>query len=96
MCNSKAVPSSSRKEVELLLVKFAERLAELGTLESMPKMEGKRMLAMFAPKGQEKVLTQIRVYDQLLTELLIWILNIFDYDLSVTCLLLPETVKWGR
>jgi translation initiation factor IF-3 len=35
---------------ELLLLKFAERLAELGTLESMPKMEGRRMLAIFAPK----------------------------------------------
>ncbi|MDQ3845255.1 MAG: translation initiation factor IF-3, partial [Bacteroidota bacterium] len=28
---------------ELLLLKFAERLAETGTLESMPKLEGKRM-----------------------------------------------------
>lgn len=35
---------------ELLLLKFAERLAEFGQLESMPKMEGKRMLAIFAPK----------------------------------------------
>jgi translation initiation factor IF-3 len=39
---------------QLLLLKFAERLAELGTLESMPKMEGRRMLAMFAPKSQKK------------------------------------------
>jgi translation initiation factor IF-3 len=38
----------------LLLLKFAERLAETGTLESMPKMEGRRMLAMFAPKSQKK------------------------------------------
>jgi len=36
---------------ELLLLKFAERLADLGALESMPKMEGKRMLAIFAPKN---------------------------------------------
>lgn len=35
---------------ELLLLKFAERLNEVGALEGMPKMEGKRMLAMFAPK----------------------------------------------
>ena len=35
---------------ELLLLKFAERLTEFGSLESMPKMEGKRMLAMFSPK----------------------------------------------
>ena len=39
---------------QLLLLKFAERLAEVGTLESMPKMEGRRMLAMFAPKSQKK------------------------------------------
>ena len=38
---------------ELLLLKFAERLAEHGTLESMPKMEGKRMLAMFTPKKKK-------------------------------------------
>ena len=39
---------------QLLLLKFAERLAEFGTLESMPKMEGRRMLAMFAPKSGKK------------------------------------------
>lgn len=39
---------------ELLLLKFAERLSEIGILESMPKMEGRRMLAMFAPKSQKK------------------------------------------
>ena len=39
---------------ELLLLKFAERLAENGVLESMPKMEGRRMLAMFAPKTKKK------------------------------------------
>jgi translation initiation factor IF-3 len=39
---------------QLLLLKFAERLAEVGALESMPKMEGKRMLAMFAPKSAKK------------------------------------------
>ena len=39
---------------ELLLLKFAERLAEIANLESMPKMEGRRMLAMFAPKGKKK------------------------------------------
>src|SRR5690606_16171626 len=31
---------------QLLLLKFAEKLADYGTLESMPKMEGRRMLAM--------------------------------------------------
>ncbi len=39
---------------ELLLLKFAERLVEVGTLESMPKLEGKRMFAIFAPKSQKK------------------------------------------
>src|SRR6202142_1263499 len=39
---------------ELLLLKFAERMAEHGALESMPKMEGKRMLAIWAPKPQKK------------------------------------------
>ncbi len=39
---------------ELLLLKFADRLKEVGALEGMPKMEGKRMLVMFAPKSQKK------------------------------------------
>ncbi len=39
---------------ELLLLKFAERLAEVGTLESMPKMEGRRMIAIFTPKKKGK------------------------------------------
>ena len=39
---------------KLLLLKFAERLTDIGVLESMPKMEGRRMLAMFAPKGKKK------------------------------------------
>ena len=39
---------------QLLLLKFAERMTEVGNLESMPKMEGRRMLAMFAPKGKKK------------------------------------------
>ena len=39
---------------QLLLLKFAERLNEFGTLESMPKMEGRRKLAMYAPKSQKK------------------------------------------
>jgi translation initiation factor IF-3 len=39
---------------ELLLLKFAERLNEFGVLEGLPKMEGKRMLAIWAPKPQKK------------------------------------------
>jgi translation initiation factor IF-3 len=38
----------------LLLLKFAERLAEVGQPEALPKMEGKRMLIIFAPKAQKK------------------------------------------
>lgn len=39
---------------QLLLLKFAERLAEFGSLEGMPKMEGKRMLVIFTPKTSKK------------------------------------------
>lgn len=38
---------------ELLLLKFADSLKEVGALEGLPKMEGKRMLVMFAPKAQK-------------------------------------------
>lgn len=38
---------------ELLLLKFAERLEEYGSLEHMPKMEGRRMLAIFSPKKKK-------------------------------------------
>jgi translation initiation factor IF-3 len=38
---------------ELLLLKFAERLAEAGALEGLPKMDGKRMIAIFAPKAKK-------------------------------------------
>ncbi len=39
---------------ELLLLKFADKLKDVGSLEGMPKMEGKRMLVMLAPKSQKK------------------------------------------
>lgn len=39
---------------ELILLKFAERLSEVGALEGMPTMEGKRMIAIFAPKSAKK------------------------------------------
>lgn len=35
---------------EILLLKFAQELADLGTIESMPKLEGKRMIVMINPK----------------------------------------------
>jgi translation initiation factor IF-3 len=39
---------------ELVLLKFAERLAEIGQVEGLPKLEGKRMLMVIAPKTQKK------------------------------------------
>jgi translation initiation factor IF-3 len=39
---------------ELILLKFAERLAEIGQPEALPKLEGKRMFLMLAPKSQKK------------------------------------------
>jgi translation initiation factor IF-3 len=39
---------------ELLLLKFADRLKDVGQLESMPKLEGKRMLAIISPKTGKK------------------------------------------
>ncbi len=39
---------------ELLLLKFADRLKDVGALEGMPKLEGKKMQIMLAPKPQSK------------------------------------------
>lgn len=39
---------------ELLLLKFADRLKDFGSLEGLPKLEGKRMQVMFAPKPQSQ------------------------------------------
>lgn len=39
---------------EILLLKFAQALEELGKVEQMPKLEGKRMYMMMAPKGNIK------------------------------------------
>ena len=35
---------------EILLLKFAQELEDLGALEQMPKLEGKRMTVIFNPK----------------------------------------------
>jgi translation initiation factor IF-3 len=37
---------------EILLLKFATALEELGKVEAMPKLEGKRMYLLMAPKGK--------------------------------------------
>src|SRR6201985_954680 len=39
---------------ELVLLKFAERLAEVGQPETLPKLEGKRMFLMLTPKTGKK------------------------------------------
>ena len=39
---------------ELVLLKFAERLADSGQPESLPKLEGKRMFLMLTPKTAKK------------------------------------------
>lgn len=39
---------------ELLLLKFVEALDEVGKIEQMPKMEGKRMIIHVAPKKKAK------------------------------------------
>lgn len=39
---------------EYLLLKFADELKESGKVESMPKLEGKRMTMYMAPKPQKK------------------------------------------
>ncbi|MBC7536510.1 MAG: translation initiation factor IF-3 [Ferruginibacter sp.] len=44
---------------ELLLLKFADRLKDVGALEGLPKMEGKRMLVMFAPRAQKKKVSEL-------------------------------------
>jgi translation initiation factor IF-3 len=35
---------------EIIMLKFAQELAEVGKVESLPKLEGKRMIMIIAPK----------------------------------------------
>ncbi|MGN0088346.1 MAG: translation initiation factor IF-3 [Candidatus Limimorpha sp.] len=39
-----------KEQGELILLKFAQALEDFGKVESLPKLEGKRMLMMVAPK----------------------------------------------
>lgn len=39
---------------ELILLKFAKRLEEVGVVEQLPKLEGKRMIMFLAPKAKAK------------------------------------------
>lgn len=39
-----------KEQGEIILLKFAQALADFGKVEAMPKLEGKRMMMMIAPK----------------------------------------------
>lgn len=39
-----------KEKGELMLLKFAQELSEYGKVEQMPKLEGKRMMMIIAPK----------------------------------------------
>lgn len=39
---------------QILLLKMAERLEEFGTVEQMPKLEGRRMTMILSPKAKKK------------------------------------------
>jgi translation initiation factor IF-3 len=43
-----------KEQGELILLKFAQELDEFGKAESLPKLEGKRMMIMIAPKVTKK------------------------------------------
>lgn len=42
-----------KEQGEILLLKFAQELEELGSLEQMPKLEGKRMIIFISPKKKK-------------------------------------------
>jgi len=54
MFSLKGVPFNFKERGELVLLKFAERLAEVGQPEALPKLEGKRMFLMLTPKTTKK------------------------------------------
>ncbi len=43
-----------KEQGEVLLLRFASDLEELAKVDSMPKLEGKRMIIMLSPKAQKK------------------------------------------
>lgn len=43
-----------KEQGEILLLKFAQALEEVGKVEQLPKLEGKRMFLTVAPKGSKK------------------------------------------
>ena len=42
-----------KEQGEILLLKFAQELEEIGKVESMPKLEGKRMTMFISPKKKK-------------------------------------------
>ena len=43
-----------KEQGEILLLKLAQALEEVGVIENMPKLEGKKMIMMIAPKKKNK------------------------------------------
>jgi translation initiation factor IF-3 len=43
-----------KEQGEILLLRLAQDLEDVGKVESLPKLEGKRMIMMMAPKVQKK------------------------------------------
>ena len=43
-----------KEDGEILLLRFAQDLEELGKVEQLPKLEGKRMTIMMSPKTAKK------------------------------------------
>ncbi len=43
-----------KEQGEILLLRFAQELEDLGKVESLPKLEGKRMIMLLAPKPAKK------------------------------------------
>ncbi len=43
-----------KEQGEILLLKFAQELEELGKVEQLPKLEGKRMIMVITPKSIKK------------------------------------------
>ncbi|MEN6501781.1 MAG: translation initiation factor IF-3 [Tenuifilaceae bacterium] len=43
-----------KEQGEILLLRFAQDLEELGKVEQLPRLEGKRMIMLISPKGAKK------------------------------------------
>ena len=43
-----------KEQGEILLLRFAQDLEDLGKVEQLPRLEGKRMIVLISPKGAKK------------------------------------------